>query len=268
MNHSPESARVAPSFRKSKGFTLIELLVVIAIIAILASILFPVFGRARENARRSSCLSNMKQIGLGIMQYTQDYDEKLPMRRYGTAGGEIFSWRRTIYPYVKSVQVFACPSNTSNSSYTDDSSNTTTMSSMGVDPLTQPRFPRSYGVNGTSVNIAGTAPFEYGNAQPLAAFPDVARTILVAENKEGNTHMPFDDSNAARFENANDVFQGHLGTVIFAFADGHSKAMKPIATGTPTNMWNIEEVEDVPGANGNLAALQSRLGYWQKFISR
>jgi prepilin-type N-terminal cleavage/methylation domain-containing protein len=60
------------------GFTLIELLVVIAIIAILAAILFPVFARARENARRASCQSNLKQIGLGIMQYTQDYDERMP----------------------------------------------------------------------------------------------------------------------------------------------------------------------------------------------
>src|SRR4028118_1774787 len=67
------------------GFTLIELLVVIAIIGILASILFPVFARARENARRSSCQSNLKQIGLGILQYTQDYDEKLPLRRHDGA---------------------------------------------------------------------------------------------------------------------------------------------------------------------------------------
>jgi prepilin-type N-terminal cleavage/methylation domain-containing protein len=70
---------IAPLHSKPKkkfGFTLIELLVVIAIIAILAAILFPVFGRARENARRSSCQSNLKQIGLGAMQYTQDYDEQ------------------------------------------------------------------------------------------------------------------------------------------------------------------------------------------------
>jgi prepilin-type N-terminal cleavage/methylation domain-containing protein len=75
-----------PQFFSSKShsaFTLIELLVVIAIIAMLAAILFPVFGRARENARRSSCQSNLKQIGLGIMQYTQDYDERLPARVIG-----------------------------------------------------------------------------------------------------------------------------------------------------------------------------------------
>jgi prepilin-type N-terminal cleavage/methylation domain-containing protein len=64
---------------RQRGFTLIELLVVIGIISVLAAILFPVFGRARENARRSSCKSNLKQIGLGIMQYTQDYDEMMPM---------------------------------------------------------------------------------------------------------------------------------------------------------------------------------------------
>jgi prepilin-type N-terminal cleavage/methylation domain-containing protein len=69
--------KVTPS-RKRTGFTLIELLVVIAIIAILAAILFPVFARARENARRASCQSNLKQIGLAVYQYTQDYDEKCP----------------------------------------------------------------------------------------------------------------------------------------------------------------------------------------------
>ncbi len=95
------------------AFTLIELLVVIAIIAILAAILFPVFARARENARKSSCTSNLKQIGLGILQYTQDYDGRFfaqrpaqPTNNNPTGGG---AWQ-TIQPYVKSIQLFQCPS--------------------------------------------------------------------------------------------------------------------------------------------------------------
>src|SRR5471032_2605405 len=74
----PQSRRRQSSVR-SIGFTLIEILVVIAIIAILAAILFPAFARARENARRASCQSNLKQIGIGMTQYCQDYDERLPM---------------------------------------------------------------------------------------------------------------------------------------------------------------------------------------------
>jgi prepilin-type N-terminal cleavage/methylation domain-containing protein/prepilin-type processing-associated H-X9-DG protein len=120
--------------RKTRpGFTLIELLVVIAIIAILAAILFPVFARARENARRASCASNLKQLGLGMMQYAQDYDEKyasisgavggdgLAVRTtpVGSAGGLNYysvngnywaGWVAKIYPYVRSEQVYVCPS--------------------------------------------------------------------------------------------------------------------------------------------------------------
>ncbi len=101
------------------GFTLIELLVVIAIIAILAAILFPVFSRVRENARRSSCQSNLKQLGLGIAQYTQDYDENMPKGAgiVTTAGASDrdraslgAGWAGNIMPYVKSTQVYACPS--------------------------------------------------------------------------------------------------------------------------------------------------------------
>ena len=109
----------------SPGFTLIELLVVIAIIAILAAILFPVFAQAREKARQTSCLSNMKQMGLAALMYTQDYDERTPRNWYGptdpggtgpeatTAIGdtpERYKWMDAIQPYVKNVQIFTCPS--------------------------------------------------------------------------------------------------------------------------------------------------------------
>ncbi|HEX9996937.1 MAG TPA: DUF1559 domain-containing protein [Abditibacterium sp.] len=95
----------SPSRHSQKGFTLIELLVVIAIIAILSAILFPVFGRARENARRSSCQSNLKQIGLAMVQYSQDYDSWTP----GSVNDDR-SWVNRVFPYVKSAQLFSCPS--------------------------------------------------------------------------------------------------------------------------------------------------------------
>lgn len=98
---------------KQPGFTLIELLVVIAIIALLAAILFPVFGRARENARRSSCQSNLKQIGISAMQYSQDYDEMtLPFRATVNGITVYINWSSAIQPYIKSQQIFLCPSNT------------------------------------------------------------------------------------------------------------------------------------------------------------
>ncbi|MBU0607764.1 MAG: prepilin-type N-terminal cleavage/methylation domain-containing protein [Armatimonadetes bacterium] len=106
-----------------RGFTLIELLVVIAIIAILAAILFPVFAKAREKARQSSCLSNVKQIILGVLQYTQDYDEMLPLGTsywYAPGGGgsaartDPLGWWDCLAPYVKNTQIFACPSDSPN----------------------------------------------------------------------------------------------------------------------------------------------------------
>ncbi len=92
-----------------RAFTLIELLVVISIIALLAALLFPAFGRARENARRTSCLSNQKQIGLGFLQYQSDFDGAFPFTSHVTG----LSWTNTLDPYLKNRQIFRCPSDAS-----------------------------------------------------------------------------------------------------------------------------------------------------------
>jgi prepilin-type N-terminal cleavage/methylation domain-containing protein len=98
--------------RRDRAFTLIELLVVIAIIAILAAILFPVFAQAREKARQTACLSNMKQIGTAVMMYAQDYDEMYvsAWRWYAAANGPRVRFGQMLYPYIKNKGVFECPS--------------------------------------------------------------------------------------------------------------------------------------------------------------
>jgi prepilin-type N-terminal cleavage/methylation domain-containing protein len=95
-----------------RGFTLIELLVVIAIIAILAAILFPVFAKAREKARQTSCLANVKQLALAMLSYCQDYDESFPTLGYNWSDGSYAqrAWAWRIEPYVKNEQMFRCPS--------------------------------------------------------------------------------------------------------------------------------------------------------------
>ena len=100
-----------------RGFTLIELLVVIAIIAILAAILFPVFAKAREKARQTSCLSNVKQIMLGLLMYAQDYDETLPSQMPCHRTAQSGDWpyglgwvQDKVMPYIKNTQIFTCPS--------------------------------------------------------------------------------------------------------------------------------------------------------------
>jgi prepilin-type N-terminal cleavage/methylation domain-containing protein/prepilin-type processing-associated H-X9-DG protein len=93
-----------------RGFTLIELLVVIAIIAILAAILFPVFAQAREAARKTQCLSNLRQQGTALQMYAQDFDELLPQGTR-TINGQAWRWMHQTYPYVKNAGVYKCPSN-------------------------------------------------------------------------------------------------------------------------------------------------------------
>ncbi len=159
------------SSRVRSAFTLIELLVVIAIIAILAAILFPVFARARENARRSACQSNMKQIGLGFLQYAQDYDESLP---YPNSGNK--HWVEPIMPYVKSQQIFVCPSDT-----TQPDTNNGVVTN-GV---------LSYAANRNAVDNYNDGNKPGGGK--LSAFNGVARTVLALEVR--NVKIQYVDPN-------------------------------------------------------------------------
>ena len=129
----------------------------------LAAILFPVFARARENARRASCGSNLKQIGLGILQYTQDYDEKYPMtatmptatpKFYG--GRDWGTWMVSVHPYVKSTQLYSCPSSRSRA--------TTTYTNAPGGALTFP-LPGHYGVNQYVIQDALLQPGSRGHTQ-------------------------------------------------------------------------------------------------------
>ena len=232
-----------------KAFTLIELLVVIAIIAILAAILFPVFARARENARRASCQSNLKQIGLGILQYVQDYDEKYPRSRTANVAFNGFNnntapWHLVIQPYVKSVQLFQCPSNTAAGSGTKMSF---TNNGSGD------QIPVSYVCAGTDYATywGGRAMMTqtYSAAASEVNFPTT--TIMVGESLQRQDPEYFDNYNEMRMQN-------HLGTTNFLFADGHVKSLKPTATGRPLNMWNVTNTSNDGDANpgpavGNLA---------------
>ncbi len=182
QKHQTKPPRCAISARARTGFTLIELLVVIAIIAILAAILFPVFAKARENARKISCLSNMKQIGLGVMQYTNDNDEKYPQAYWykddaGAPGG-YFQWSASIFPYVKSEQLYVCPSDPG-----------------GGLPPTNPKDPNfSSAINGLDSQVARISYTANAAIMPrkrsrtdgtntvsLAAVEDSVGTIMLAE---------------------------------------------------------------------------------------
>src|SRR5581483_11559794 len=176
---------------RNKGFTLIELLVVIAIIAILAAILFPVFAQAREKARAISCVSNEKQIALGILMYVQDYDETFPIYFYDTAAtpsdppftpsapDSIVGWNEAVYPYIKNVQLFRCPSSPRAATLTTGADGSTFGNSD-----TAPTGASGYSINarlsGNNATLDHTnRPFSSGAGQGALEFP--ANTILITE---------------------------------------------------------------------------------------
>lgn len=209
---------------KRRGFTLIELLVVIAIIAILAAILFPVFARARENARRTSCTSNLKQIGLGVMMYTQDYDEMYPMYRRNTTEPppipayktDYWEWQHMVYPYTKNEQVYRCPNG---------------------NPATSP-YNGHYGVNyglisGTSISLAAVQATATTYMIMDSGTSYITQSDAYRVNKGGARYLP----GAGKFVTpevavssgyyTSDFENGrHFDGVTMAFADGHAKWLK------------------------------------------
>jgi len=210
--------------KQRKAFTLIELLVVVAIISILAAILFPVFARARENARRASCQSNLKQIGLGFMMYVQDYDERLPTSTNNAAGsftwpdGTVSArsyWNLKIYPYVKSIQIFSCPSADHQWKGGPDS---------GI----------TYGVN----SILFYSATDIGPS--LASIDNPSQTLLLADS-ENTTNSTLGNYTISQFFTTTAtrgfVSDRHLNGGVIAFADGHVKwlSISRDSAGNPVN---------------------------------
>lgn len=181
---------------KNKGFTLIELLVVIAIIAILAAILFPVFARARENARRASCQSNLKQLGLAAMQYTQDYDEKFHHYSLPVVG----SWHNALQPYTKSTQLYFCPSRTVSNQF-----------AYGYNYL-------YLGNGATSTSLAAVA-----NSAETVMYCDAGKNDTPADVSYSHVNPPQQTTYASV---SRPDFR-HLDTCNVLFVDGHVKTQRP-----------------------------------------
>jgi prepilin-type N-terminal cleavage/methylation domain-containing protein/prepilin-type processing-associated H-X9-DG protein len=208
--------------RHYQGFTLIELLVVIAIIAILAAILFPVFAQAREQARKTSCLSNMKQIGTATMLYVQDYDETYPMNLYmGFEPGPcVYTAWTAIIPYSKNTQLYACPSNPTALDFPP------AMATISMPPpcTSTPRLKYiSYMPNfalmdwGEPSNIFGP-----NNGRPVKSLAIVEYPAETAAWSDSSPSLP-----DAYFGMMDEPIQPrHHNVLNVAFADGHAKNMK------------------------------------------
>ncbi len=211
------------------AFTLIELLVVIAIIAILAAILFPVFARARENARRASCQSNMKQMALSLTQYIQDYDEKYPNLTTGAGAPGPYGWVDTMQPYIKSMQIVQCPSDTTDpgtgagsAGYTDyyinaalGNTGTATSPVYNVGGISQAA------VENSSLTIlladgAGSSPYS------TARYRANGYTIEGASTVTSPGYGPV----GGGLVTSGSIYQKHLEGFNLAFVDGHVKWSK------------------------------------------
>ena len=225
---------------RGTGFTLIELLVVIAIIAILAAILFPVFSRAREKARQSSCGSNLRQVQLAIAQYAQDYDERHP-HTWFTANGQWddwpggYQWEEAVLPYVKNDQLFVCPS-ASAIRYVPDTN------LAGVDNPLPPRGGYAgnvaYWDGRCAAGIVANHPFGF---RSLAAIDEPAGTFMVWDSAASGSPGRFEEgwrdgtqqpdtvnwsANPPRLERpgvTSAVGGRHTEGANFSYVDGHMK---------------------------------------------
>ena len=213
--------------QKRKGFTLIELLVVIAIIAILAAILFPVFQKVRENARRTSCASNEKQIGIAFTQYEQDADELTPG---STQWG--YGWAEKIMPFVKAKGVFQCP----------DDGHTVAPT---VAPSTNPNTPISYALNGM---IRQNCNNNLCKGASLALFAGPSNTVLCFEsahnghravNQSGDINDPNWDARTTAAGVALDVCS-HIGYDSQDGNDAHP-AIGDTYQGIPNESWHDKD---------------------------
>ena len=234
------------------AFTLIELLVVIAIIALLAAILFPVFAQARENARRTSCLSNHRQIGLALIQYTQDYDETMVTAYSGPTEQNCLSWRDLTHPYIKSAQIHHCPSDTGKMGWSPQSA-PYFCSGLGASIFTS-----SYGMNYAHYAPGSPTP---PIGQPLAAVSQSSETVWVMDwggpegfsnDATGSLVTPTPTgSNLLNIKRGTaqsdpDGYR-HLGGADYLWCDGHTKWMKPEKGNEPSasggddhSIWSIE----------------------------
>ncbi|NLO06472.1 MAG: DUF1559 domain-containing protein [candidate division WS1 bacterium] len=191
------------------GFTLIELLVVIAIIAILAAILFPVFARAREKARQTSCLSNLKQIGLAEKMYEQDYDERTASYSSHPGSSAQYSHREMLEPYLKNTQIAQCPS--------ADVTGTTWSYAPNISPVNG-----SYGSN-----------YSYFFAfRKIAVIPNPSECAIFADTTSSG-HWRY----SATDNEVQSVAFRHNDGANFSFLDGHAKWMTKsfvLGQGAPT----------------------------------
>jgi prepilin-type N-terminal cleavage/methylation domain-containing protein/prepilin-type processing-associated H-X9-DG protein len=226
-----------------RGFTLIELLVVIAIIAILAAILFPVFARARESARRTSCSNNIKQIVIGLKSYIGDNDEQYP-RVGGVASSTPFAWGEAIQPYIKSVQILQCPSESNGgvsgptvSGYSDYFYN----SNLATKNEAQLSFVSNVIAVGDAITGAANNADD-GCSTNTAACGDTAGG-LATFNGGWST-----DTAAAVTSNTG-AANRHLDGANYGFADGHVKWFAAAAPGGVVSTTQTPKIK-----NGNTAA--------------